>query len=87
MLRAGLLIAAALPGAARPHPESLSRSVIEVHGASVSLEVRFQALSMIEALPHVERQGDRVLDAAELRDGVGKVRAVPQVSLGLGYSF
>jgi hypothetical protein len=32
-------------------------------------------------------QADLDAELAELRDGVGKVRAVPQISLGLGYSF
>lgn len=32
-------------------------------------------------------QADIDAELAELRSGVGKVRAVPQVSLGLGYSF
>ncbi len=32
-------------------------------------------------------QADIDAELAELRDGVGKVRAIPQVTLGLGYSF
>lgn len=32
-------------------------------------------------------QADIDTELAELRSGVGKVRAVPQISLGLGYSF
>jgi hypothetical protein len=32
-------------------------------------------------------QNDIDAELAELRNGVGKVRAVPQVSLGMGYSF
>lgn len=32
-------------------------------------------------------QQDIDAELAELRDGVGKVRAIPQVTLGIGYSF
>lgn len=32
-------------------------------------------------------QADIDAEMAQLRDGVGKIRAVPQLSLGLGYSF
>lgn len=32
-------------------------------------------------------QADIDAELAELRDGVGKIRAVPQLTLGLGYSF
>jgi len=32
-------------------------------------------------------QADLDAELAELRDGVGKLRAIPQVSLGIGYSF
>ena len=39
--------------------------------------------------PNASRVSQADIDAemAELRNGVGKVRAVPQISLGLGYSF
>lgn len=32
-------------------------------------------------------QADIDAETAELRDGVGKVRAIPQITLGIGYSF
>lgn len=35
----------------------------------------------------VVTQADIDQETAELRDGVGKVRAIPQLSIGIGYSF
>lgn len=39
----------------------------------------------LAAEPDIQANIDREL--AELRDGVGKVRAIPQLSIGFGYSF
>lgn len=49
--------------------------------ATVSATPRGQ----LAAQPDIQANIDKEL--AELRDGVGKVRAVPQLSIGLGYSF
>ncbi len=49
--------------------------------ATVSATPRGQLASQ----PDIQANIDKEL--AELRDGVGKIRAVPQLSIGLGYSF
>lgn len=49
--------------------------------AKVSATVRGQLASQ----PDIQSNLDKEL--AELRDGVGKVRAIPQLSVGMGYSF
>lgn len=49
--------------------------------ATVSATVRGQLASQ----PDIQSNLDKEL--AELRDGVGKVKAIPQLTLGIGYSF
>lgn len=49
--------------------------------ATVSAVARGQLASQ----PDIQTNLDEEL--VELRDGVGKVRAIPQLSLGIGYSF
>ncbi len=53
------------------HPSSLSRTEIRVTGPRATVELRFQALSLLEVLPGLERvkddfRGDGFLDAEEL---------------------
>jgi hypothetical protein len=73
----GFLLAAlgALPTArALPplHPNSFSTSRLTVQGAAARLELRVQALSLIEVLPE-GLDGDGVLSGAELEAGRGAV--------------
>jgi hydrogenase/urease accessory protein HupE len=56
---------ALLLAAAAAHPNSLSRTQIRVEGAAVTVEFGFQALSLIEVLPELERVRDGFLDAEE----------------------
>lgn len=49
----------------RGHPDSLSQSRIRVEGARATLELRFQALSLLDERPELDRDGDRLLSAAE----------------------
>jgi hypothetical protein len=48
------------------HPESLSHSRVRVEGARASLELRFQALSLIEVRPELDRTRDGYLDEGEV---------------------
>jgi len=50
------------------HPDSRSSSLVRVEGARVSLELRFQARSLAEALP-LDVDGDQRIDGAELEAG------------------
>ncbi len=52
-----------------PHPASLSQSRVVVAGAEARAELRFQTLSLIEALPALDRSGDLELDLDELAAG------------------
>ena len=45
------------------------------------------AYSLTGPISQQVSQADIDTELAELRNGVGKVRAVPQISIGLGYSF
>lgn len=51
------------------HPESESRSLVRVEGAKATVALRFQALSLIEVRPELDRSRDGWLDAAELAAG------------------
>ena len=53
-----------LAGAA--HPDSLSHSKIRVTGAGAEVELRFQALSLIEVRPELDRSRDGFLEEVEL---------------------
>ncbi len=64
-----------LLAAARPHPESLSRSQVLVVGNAATVELRFQSLSLIEVLPELDSQPDGRLDADELAAGRSAVEA------------
>ena len=48
-----------LIAAGTAHPESLSRTRIEVAGARARVELRFQALSLLEVLPELEEVRDK----------------------------
>jgi len=48
------------------HPESLSRTQIRVEGARAEVEIRFQALSLIEVRPELDRSRDGFLGEGEL---------------------
>lgn len=61
-----LLAAAVLAGA---HPDSLSSTRVVVEGREARVTQRFQALSLIEVLPELDRDGDRVLSGEELAEG------------------
>jgi len=63
-----------LLAAAGAHPSSLSRTRIRVTGALAEVELSFQALSLLEARPDLERTRDGFLDADEAaaaRDAIG----------------
>jgi len=64
VLRSVLL--ALVLGVPSTHPDSLSRSTVRVEGARATVELRFQALSLLEVLPAVDRSEDGWLDAGEL---------------------
>ena len=63
MLLPSLVLLLAAAGA---HPNSLSRTQIRVDGARATAEVGFQALSLVEVLPELDRVRDGNLDADEL---------------------
>ena len=55
-------------------------------GASIGrATVTATARGQLATQPDIQANIDKEL--VDLRDGVGKVRAVPQLSIGLGYSF
>jgi len=65
-----LAVAAALAAA---HPDSLSRTRVELVEREARVTLRFQALSLIEVLPELDLDRNRVLGAEELaagRDGI-----------------
>lgn len=57
-----LLAAAVL---VRGHPDSLSQSRIQVTGSRAVVELRFQALSLLDERPELDRDGNRLLDVQE----------------------
>jgi len=61
-----VVLAAALAAA---HPDSLSRTQVELADREARVLVRFQALSLIEVLPELDADRDRMLDAGELATG------------------
>ncbi len=61
-----LPLLALILAAAGAHPSSLSRTQIRVAGPRATVELRFQALSLLEARPEFERVRDGFLDAEEL---------------------
>jgi len=65
MLSALLVLCATLTGL---HPGSFSRSRVVVDGRELTHSLHVQALSVLETLP-VDQDGDRLLDAEELRAG------------------
>jgi hypothetical protein len=66
------LLAAALLGA---HPDSLSSTRVVVAGAEARVTQRFQALSLVEVLPALDRDGDRMLSEEELGQGRAEVES------------
>jgi hypothetical protein len=60
---ATLIACAALAGA---HPDSLSSTRVEIQGREARVTLRFQALSLIEVLPELDPDGDRLFTAEEL---------------------
>jgi len=58
------LLLALAAGAA--HPDSLSSTRVVIVGREARVTQRFQALSLIEVLPELDRDRDRALDAEEL---------------------
>ena len=55
-------------------------------GAAIgSATVAAAARGQLAAQPDIQSNINKEL--AQLRDGVGKVKAIPQLSLGIGYSF
>ncbi|NOT32016.1 MAG: HupE/UreJ family protein [Planctomycetes bacterium] len=62
MLLSSLALLLAASGA---HPNSLSRTEIRVTGSVATVELGFQALSLLEVLPELERVRDGILDAEE----------------------
>jgi len=59
----------------RGHPDSLSQSRIRVEGSRATLELRFQALSLLDERPELDRDGDRLLDANEAEGARAEVQA------------
>jgi hydrogenase/urease accessory protein HupE len=75
---AALLLA--VPGS---HPDSLSRTRIRVEGNAAEVELRFQALSLIEVKPELDLRPDGRLDQAELAAGGEAISAYLLASLRL----
>jgi HupE/UreJ protein len=75
-----LVLAAGLAGA---HPDSLSRTQVRVEGARASVELRFQALSLIEGRPELDRNRDTWLDAEELAAARAEIEGYLLASLRL----
>lgn len=67
MIAAGLFALAAIGGTI--HPNSLSSSYLRVDEQVVHHQLRCQVLSVLEVLPDLDRDGDQVLSASELRLG------------------
>ncbi len=65
------------------HPESLSRTRIRVEGARAEVELRFQALSLIEVRPELDLSRDGYLDEQELAAARTEVEAYLRASLRL----
>jgi hydrogenase/urease accessory protein HupE len=61
--------------AAGAHPESLSRTQIRIEGARAEVEIRFQALSLIEVRPELDRTRDALLDQEELAAARAEIEA------------
>ena len=66
------LLSVAFLSSAGSHPESQSRTQIHVEGERATIELRFQALSLIEVVPELDTTQDGVLDAQEV-DGAREV--------------
>jgi hydrogenase/urease accessory protein HupE len=67
------VLAALLLAAAGSHPDSLSRTRIRVEGDRAQVELRFQALSLIEVQPDLDLRPDGWLDEQELAAGRGSI--------------
>jgi len=57
------------------HPTSFSRTQVRVEGSEATVEVRFQALSLLEVLPELDLAPDGRLDAREAEAGRAAVAA------------
>ena len=78
-----LALAAAAISTSGAHPESLSRTQIRVEGARAEVEVRFQALSLIEVKPELDRTREGWLDETELAGARAEIEAYLLASLRL----
>jgi len=65
------------------HPDSLSHTRIVVAGARATVELRCEALSLIEFRPELDRSRDGLLDADELAAGRAELEAYLQAGLRL----
>jgi len=65
------------------HPESLSHTAIRITGARVEVEIRFQALSLIEVQPELDPSRDALLDPAEVAAARDRIEAYFRESLHL----
>ena len=65
-----LLALAVLAGS---HPDSLSSTRVVIDGREARVTQRFQALSLIEVLPALDGDGDRILSAPELAEARGEI--------------
>lgn len=64
-----VLVTALAAAGGSAHPDSLSRTQVELSGREARVVQRFQALSLIEVLPELDADHDRQLDAEELTTG------------------
>lgn len=60
---------------ASAHPDSLSTSVIRVHGAQARVTVRCQVLSLLEVIEGLDADGNGVVDAPEVNARRGAIEA------------
>lgn len=57
------------------HPDSQSRTLLEVEGQRVGLELEVQVLSLLEVLPDADADGNGRLSPAERRDAQGPIQS------------
>lgn len=62
----GPLLLVATAALAGPHDDSVSFSRVEVEATTLTVELRVQALSVVEVLPWMDSDGDQLLSEAEL---------------------
>lgn len=65
------------------HPDSQSRSDLSIEGSRLSANLRFQAESLLEALPELDASNDGLLTHAELAAGHDSLSTLFQAGIGV----